>query len=293
MPPAKQIELRMPSMPQLANWGTTGMLLPKFLKDEEGSLYEYPKLVDWSPEIVKKTIAEKANSYGAYIPDVWDCEDYAYLAAADARLAYPGIPAGILVGEEHTINVFWLKKGNEWFPWYYDATTKKDITPPFNTKIIVSLPIGWSADSRDYKDLNPFLNYPHLNATIALDRAPFDYEAIEDIEKKLMEWVKIDFVKAKADGKFIPTDRLFYWFAHIRYWYAHERNKDKSIPKKVPPIGVGFGKIKTKDQEGDYQVLILWKSPGEYIFFDVRRGTEVDQNLKSGFVRFVPRLVII
>ena len=79
--------------------GTIGFLLPKkrIIKKKE---ILFPKWVsNKSPATVMKFIEDQSLTYGKYQSQVWDCEDWAYLAAADVRHQFPGQPVGILLGK--------------------------------------------------------------------------------------------------------------------------------------------------------------------------------------------------
>ncbi|MGV8125774.1 MAG: hypothetical protein ACP5PV_01005 [Methanothrix sp.] len=308
---AKKLGLDVPSSPPLKGKGTTGLMLPELKKSKDGRMILYPKLKStWSPEFVMQYIANQANGYGEYIESVWDCEDYAFLAAADVRRRFPGQAIGILLGigryggeningKGHAINILWFSEREDdqmsWFPRYYDATTKQEITAQqFDPLLLVAVPIGCSNDKKKYRDFQPLLSPVITNGTIALDRAPYDYDAIGDIKKELNRWVETEYGMGKEnenealgelpDGFYIPSDLTFYWFAHIRNWFAHERKPRPN--KKVPPVGVAFGQFKEKDLD----VLIIWKSPTEYTYFHTVIGEEIDPVIRSGFK---PRLVIV
>lgn len=225
------------------------------------------------------------------------------------RRRFPGQPIGVLLGigkyggedidgKGHAINILWFPEREDdqmsWFPRYYDATTKQEITAQqFDPILVIPLPIGCSNDKKKYRDFPPLLSPVITNGTIALDRAPYDYDAIGDIKKELDRWVKIEYGVGKdsenealgqlPDGLYIPSDLTFYWFAHIRNWFAHEL---KEKPVKVPPVGIAFGQFKEKDLD----ILILWKSPTEYTYFHTLIGEEIDPVIRSGFK---PRLVIV
>ena len=129
---AKKLGLDVPSSPPLKGKGTTGLMLPELKKSKDGRMILYPKLKStWSPEFVMQYIANQANGYGEYIESVWDCEDYAFLAAADVRRRFPGQAIGILLGigryggeningKGHAINILWFSEREDdqmsWFP---------------------------------------------------------------------------------------------------------------------------------------------------------------------------------
>lgn len=306
---ATEIGLDVPSNLPLKNRGTTGLQLPT-MKEINGDLILYPKLESHSPGDVMQYIAEQANTYGEYIPSVWDCEDYAYIAAADVRRRFPGQPVGVLLGigkyggknivnKGHAINILWFEEDigsgkKNWYPRYYDATIKEEITkdkadPEFETYVVIPFPVGCSDNRIEYRDFSPFTSFQFIDkATLALDRAAYDFGALGDIKKMLNEWKLIGYGKGGQveSGLYTPNDIVFYWFAHIRRWYAHIR---KPLPDKVPPVGVAFGKLAGGQ---DFRSLILWSSKTEYTYFHPTLG-EVDKPLKSGPNKFNPRLVIV
>jgi len=298
---ASRIGLDVPSSPPLKGKGTTGLMLPELKKVKDDRMILYPTFKSTeSPQRVMDYIANQAAGYGNYIESVWDCEDFAYLAAADVRRRFPGQPIGVLLGtgkgynndnidgKGHAINILWFpeRKDNQlsWFPRYFDATTKTEVNTADNPQtvdplLVIPHPIGCSNDEKKYKDFPPILKPVITKGTIALDRAPYDFGAISDIKQKLHKWIDIEYgvgkdneneaLKELPDGTYTPSDLTFYWFAHIRNWYAHER--DPRPNNTVPPVGAAFGQFNNKDLD----VLILWKSPTEYTYFHTLIGEDV------------------
>jgi len=293
--------------------GTTGLQLPR-LQNVSGTMKLVPTWISHSPGDVMQFIEEQSTRYGKYIPEIWDCEDWAYLAAADVRRKFSGQPVGILLGKgkfgpniegnDHAINILWFAKrdadGKEvWYPRYYDATWKREITdmaggdPPFDTEIVIPCPIGGSDNSKDYKELPPYENNPPFlkTATFALDRTDYDFSTINDVKRMLTEWNNISYGTAsQVDSRlFTQTDQAFYYFAHIRRWHANIRSPS---PKGTLPVGLVVGKIVSSGN--DYAALILWNSENkdDYIYWDIYVGEVIDPILKK-VDPIKPRVILV
>jgi hypothetical protein len=311
----EEVELDIPEGASLTTTtGTTGSQLPQ-MKKIGGVMKLAPQWKSWSPGDVMQFIETQSKTYGGYIPEIWDCEDHAYLAAADVRRRFEGQPVGILLGKGkfggvnivnkyHAINILWFEKDagdgkKVWYPRFFDPTLKppREITkeladPPFDTQIVISVPIGGSPNKNDYKDFAPYGPSDFIKTgTFALDRTDYDYSAIDDAKKTLAEWNTKGYGQSNEidSALFTPTDQAFYYFAHIRRWYVTDHKPHP--PTKALPVGFVVGKIESSGN--DYAALILWKSKTEFIYWDVYGGEAIDSKLKCGPYKLKPRVVMV
>jgi len=309
----EEVELTIPPGASLTTrTGTTGLQLPKIKKVGDVKKLT-PQWKSYSPGEVMQFIETQSKTYGGYIPEIWDCEDHAYLAAADVRRRFAGQPVGILIGKgkyggknivdkEHAINILWFEKDvgdgkKEWYPRFFDPTLKppleitKDMADPqFDTQVVIPVPPGGSSNKNDYKDLPPYHDFRFIETgTFALDRIGYDYSAIDDAKKTLAKWNLERKGQSDIDSTlFTQADQAFYYFAHIRRWYVTDH---KPAPTKALPVGFVVGTIASSGN--DYAALILWKSKTDYIYWDIYGGDVVDSRLKSGPSKLKPRVVIV
>jgi hypothetical protein len=307
-----QIELTTPpEAPLTQDIGTTGTPASK-MRSIEGVMKLFPKWKSYPPGDVMNFIDNQASTYGKYISEIFDCENFAYLAAADVRRKFPGIRIAVLLGygkyggpnivdKEHAVNVLWIEEDagdgkKVWVPRFYDATLHEEITnkadPPFKTEVVISIPILGSSDKNDYSELAPFENFNFLKtATFALDRTTYDFDSIADIKNKLTNWISTGYGQSGLGeietALYTPNDMVFLYYAHIIEWYAHHRTPQP--PTKAAPVGVAFGKI----GNDDYAALLLWKSEKEYELWDIYAGAEINQTLKSSGLKFKARVVLV
>lgn len=238
-----------------------------------------------SPGNVVQTIVNNAYDYGDYIPKAWDCEDYAFLAASDVRLAHQGQPIGIalgigpeeggpgIAGTPHAVNVLWFEKdiGNgkkEWYPRYFDATNKGMEYKNFDANVIIPIPWGESVDVQKFPILKKFQSLE--KAAFVLDGRDYDFKLTDEVEKKLIAWkrpndpqkgIKVDL------AVYTFSDRVFWWFAHMR----------KLV--KGAPVGIAFGKI----SDEYLAFLILWDDPNTYKYWDIITGKDVTKLIEKEF----------
>lgn len=258
--------LRLPKGINLKNQGTTGLRVSNMLSH--------------SPEIVKQYIKIKSKTYGTYIADIWDCEDYCFLAASDIRYRFQGQPVGIALGEmpegDHAVLSLWFEDDKkEWRHWYFDPTLNKDLT---NFKPYVIIPVAPSG-SLNHHELSPYESFRFLdNAAFILDEEnAYKFDLIEAAKTTLTNWKNNGLPE---EGRFIDStyysynDQVFYWFSHIR-------REHQGVP-----VGAALGKY----QETDYGALILWKSPREFVYWDIFESVEFAE---GDFPDFKPRIVIV
>jgi len=248
------------------------------------------------PGNVVATIINNSYGYGDYIDKAWDCEDYAFLAAADVRLAHQGQPVGIalgtgpaeggpgIAGNPHAVNVLWFRRiiggKEEWYPRYFDATNKGMEYKNFDADVI--LPIPWG-DSFNAQKFPIFENYePLQKAAFVLDGRDYDFNLTRVAEKMLVAWKR-----PNDPQKGIKVDQAVYTFSdRVFWWFAHIRKEVISDAQKGLPVGIAFGKI-LKDNA---TFLILWDDPNTYKYWDIVSGKDVTKIFNK---RFIPYLVIV
>jgi hypothetical protein len=279
--------LKMPPSVRLQNKGTTGM--------------RFPAMKSHSPEIVMQFIEDKARTYGKYQDKIWDCEDYSFLAASDIRCRFLGQPVAIalgigkeggpnIIGLPHAINVLWFESDvgggqKKWIHRYYDATIHKEVKN-FETHVIIPLPVSGLTD---HKELPPFENFRFLDsAAFVLDGKAYNFDlinsVIDTLEKKgINDCPRPGDIEGGAlfDNPlyYSYNDRVFWWFSHIRQMH------------KGAPVGVAFGKATNPNvpQSFDYASLVLWRSPSDFVYWDIigaKDATQMD-------IKFIPRIVIV
>lgn len=280
-------ELKMPSGVRWCNSGTTGM--------------RFPAMLSYDPDEVMKYLINVSVNYPKYQPNIWDCEDHAFLAAADVRCHYPGQPIGIAIGIAtegdvtikgfmHAVNYLWFehKVGGQtkWMPQIYDPTMKRFVGS-FDTKVIIPLPI---AGLTDHQELPPFEKFSFQKmAAFQLDDRDHKFELIDTavmntLTNKLVKEcpepadkeLKDLFMQAKY---WSFNDRVFYWFAQIRKMHMGA------------PVGVAFGQATTPDkpQGFEYAGLVLWRSADQFIYWNIQKA----KDFKELNITFKPRIVIV
>jgi hypothetical protein len=277
----------MPSGVHLRNKGTTGM--------------RFSALKSHDPNAVMNFIADKAKTYGKYENFRWDCEDYAFLAASDVRCRFLGLPVAIAIGKgmeggptiegfNHAINILWFESQvgdqKKWEPRYFDATIGSEVKK-FDTQVIIALPVSGLTD---HQDLPPFDKLSFLkDAAFALDGRNYDFnlvntDVMDTLKNKRVEECPKPTNKEELDlfnnAKYWSTsDRVFYWFAHIRRMH------------KGAPVGVAFGLAThpKRPNSFDYAALVVWSSPDNFTYWDVNEAKDITQ-LE---VKFEPRIVIV
>jgi hypothetical protein len=276
-------KLHLPKSVHLRNQGTTGA--------------QFQNMPGPGEEHVRRIIIENSLRmipgtnipyYGTYQPEIWDCEDHCFLAAADVRRAQNRQPIGIAIGtlgnEDHAVNCIWHQgNDNKWRYWFYDPTkdsnNRRDINQEFKTKVIIPLPVGSSRNRDDYHPVPPYENkiaFPFLeDAAFLLDKKDsYNFGLIPAAKAKLTEWFQTNY--PGPGGHIDPNyyqinDNAFYWFAHIHKEFLGA------------PIGVAFGE---RDGDKAYGALILWETKEEYTYWDIDNAEEFGDDV------FKPRVVI-
>lgn len=254
-----------------------------------------------SPQKVENYILERANKYGIYIPTNWDCEDHCFVVASEVRCKFWGQPlaialgkakGGSIAGQDHALLILWFQDQGKWMHRYFDPTLKKFVDD-FDTYHLIPLPIN---GFKDHDDL-PFpgnLKF-HDTAAYALDGRTYDYDLINGEVMDTLKGEGIEECPAPEPGTeegdqfdkyWAASDRVFYWFAHLRY-------EHKGTPPKGPaPIGIAFGTAIIPGlgpQPVDMAALVLWKQPNDFIYWEIDNKTDLD----SLNIKFQPRVVIV
>jgi hypothetical protein len=242
-------------------------------------------------------IKEKSKNYPKYQSNIWDCEDFAFLAAADIRCRFPGQPTAIALGTaidresgnsvDYAVNVIWFNRkegGQTKCETRFIDLTEKIFMYTFDTRILIPLPISGLSD---HKELPPFENLGLIeSAAFQLDRREYKFNLIntevmntlKDAPAKCPEQSEIGW--SDFNRRFWTiSDRVFYAFAHIRKKH------------QGAPVGVAFGiaALQGMAQGFDYAALIIWNNPYNYFYWDVNEA----RNLEELDIKFKPRIVIV
>jgi len=272
-------------------FGTTGML--------------YSQAHSYSPNDVLSFIIKRANDFPPYEAEVWDCEDFAFLAAAEVRFQFPGQPIGIAIGiakhppaisgRLHAVNYLWFMGQNDKKP---NCNTFEifDSTLPipefiknkggFDVHSMIPIPVSVT---NNHKDCPPADQLQFINsASFQLDRLQYDFNSIGDVKKdlqnqviKLQKPLTTEFMSEKKWNLmksifWSDRDEAFYVFAQIRRMH------------KRAPVGVAFGMLTTPMASGESGALVLWSSPNQCEFWDYGRMEPLPP-----IVKFKPRIVIV
>ncbi|MGV8175944.1 MAG: hypothetical protein ACP5OU_09610 [Methanothrix sp.] len=292
-------DLTMPDGIPWCDSGTTGM--------------RFPAMHSYTPEKVMKYITKKIADYPPYKEEIWDCEDHAFLAAADIRCNFPGAPVGIAIGKAthsshatirnqmHAVNYLWFQSGGEgegkagenWEHRIFDPAGREWVDD-FDAKVIIPLPIS---GLKDHKELKPFADsnkYPfRIKAAFQLDKRAHQFVLPNgDVMKTLTSG---DFEKLRCPGSAFPEYNTFfekkgYWSLHDTVFYVFAQIRRKHMGATV---GVAFGEIVFKDGTRQEQsALVLWSSPNQFILWDIDTKSDMSDLKKFG-ARFEPRIVIV
>jgi hypothetical protein len=247
-----------------------------------------------SPTIVMDYLAARSKCYDPYIPILWDCEDFAFLATAEVRCKFLGLPIAIGLRSQkngHAVVILWFENQvgsqKKWEPIFFDPTLGKQVYD-FIPDVIIPFPVGGEMDR---EDLPGFENLSYLDsAAFVLDGRNYKYslidlEVIPTLKKKGIDECpkptnKEELALFRNDKYWNYGDRTFFWFAHIRQKH------------KGAPVGIAFGKAehKSRKEPFDYAALVLWRSADSFIYWDIS-GANEPANL--GYANFKPRLVIV
>lgn len=222
-----------------------------------------------------------------YQKNIWDCEDYSFLAAADVRRhSFRNCqPIGIALGriledgkwQWHAVNILWYQDANlNWNYWIYDATFQRDVViQNFDIHAIIPLPVFSSQDRNAYDNISPKKDFLKTAGYILDEKESYQFNLVDAAKEKLKNWGEGIYPPPGSEineDLYIVSDEVFYWFAHIR----------KEFPGA--PIGVAFGE--SKDYGKDFGALIIWKNDEEYTYWNIFEGGEYNEK------NFIPRVVI-
>ncbi|MDD4653036.1 MAG: hypothetical protein PHQ34_12500 [Methanothrix sp.] len=284
--------LTMPNGIILVDQGHTGNILEKDRRSH-------------SPEAVLKVLKERTSNreiYPEYKKSIWDCEDFAFLAASEVRCFFPGQPVGILVGEAvnipkikageiHAINVLWFEKDEggrkTWYSEYFDATTSSRLEPGcIKTEMIIALPILASQDEALHTRIEPFNdnNHPFLpTAAFELDTEyNMDKNEMDKVIQTLQKKNSIERCpKSMNNPWWTPNDKAFWWFSHIR-----------KIHMGVP-VGVAFGFAvdRQSHEKFEYCSLVVWDRDDNCRYWDIDARDYSDSDRLQ--FDFTPRIIIV
>jgi len=282
-------DLTMPSGLPWCSSGTTGM--------------RFPAMKSYTPAEVFGYIDEQIKSYPAYKPEIWDCEDHAFLAAADLRCNFPGIPVAIAIGIAthsshssikgfmHAVNYIWFEEnaGKDWVPVILDPAGREWVKG-FDPKAVICLPIS---GKKDHTELTPFEKFTFQEkAAFQLDVREHGFDLITNgtIGKTLKnkEYTRCSGPKDQKYKQFVnkltwsTNDTVFYAFAQIRRKHMGAA------------VGVAFGELAVKNgPKESYAALVLWSSSDQFTYWDVNLGVEISSSLQKIGAKFEPRIVIV
>jgi hypothetical protein len=283
-------DLKMPAGIPWCDSGTTGM--------------RFSAMKSYTPGEVIKYITPLIKGYPPYQKDIWDCEDHAFLAAADLRCNFPGLPVAIAVGtatdkkssagikgQMHAVNYIWFesKAGADWVPMILDPADEKWIDE-FDTKTIIPLPIS---GLKNHKELRPFELFDfRANAAFQLDERVHSFELITDgTVKKTLENKDFQQCTGPKDSKYKAFVNKDTWSTNDTVFYAFAQIRKKHMGA---PVGVAFGELAPKNgPKEQYATLVLWSSQDQFIYWDVNLKRDISSDLKKIGAKFEPRLVIV
>lgn len=282
-------DLKMPSGLPWCDSGTTGM---RFL-----AMKSYP------PQEVFPYINNQIVDYPAYQDEIWDCEDHAFLAAAQLRCNFPGIPVAIAIGNAthsshesikgfmHAVNYIWFQEraGDNWKPVILDPAGREWVDG-FDPKVIIPMPIS---GKKDHNELSPFEQFTFQEkAAFQLDVRAHKFDLIADgtVGKALKDkaYKRCTGPKLPKYTQFVnkltwsPNDTVFFAFAQIRRIFMGA------------PVGVAFGDLVVKNKPKEsYAALVLWSSADQFTYWDVNMGVDISSSLQMIGAKFEPRVVIV
>jgi len=286
---ASKLAMPLPLVPN----GTTGML--------------YSAMHSHNPNDVMDFIIKEAANYPKYKATIWDCEDHAFLAAADIRCRFPGQPIAIaigtatepkaLIGVSHAVNYLWFER-KEGDKSIWDTVKILDTTLPrpgfvgsFNPTLVIPIPVSGTSN---HKDLPPFERFAFQpTAAFRLD-ASYNFTLIESkVIPALEQKPKPDYLRClkppqnvyRSDASWDDLrknselrtyrDVVFHAFAHIRKEFMGA------------PVGIAFG-TETETNK-DSAMLILWSNQNKFDYWDYQEG----KYLAETGVKFKPRIAIV
>lgn len=280
---------------QWVSKGTTGMLY--------SDAYPYP------PNDVLSFIIRQASSYPPYQKDIWDCEDHAFLAAADIRCRFPGQPVGVAVGKAnwppelkgkmHAVDIIWFMNQEngqlkcDKFE-FFDATLPIPSFIPkeygFNIEAVIPLPVS---GLQNHKDCPPVAGLPFCSkAAFQLDQRSYKFELMVDVQKTLdKQTIRCATPQKKEYESDKIWDSLFkrkvLWSIRDYPFYAFAQIRKEHMGA---PVGIAFGPATAANgQTEDYAALVLWENANKYKYWDYLRKKE----LKDFGLTFNPRIVIV
>jgi hypothetical protein len=225
--------------------------------------------------------------YGGHTEGVWDCEDRAFLVAANVRCKYPGCPIGVttgvagegsFVGERHAVVIFWYRDGSGYKSIYFDPILPDTEIKNFQPELIIPFPLYIPNSTDTRKELTPFddeRKFPYRTSGLLLFDKTHDIVNIEDVKSYIRsELNKCPEPQRLSERKIFrrkwtQLDRVLWAFSHARLEF------------KGAPIGLAIG---TKEGN-NYSVLMLWPDKEHYIFWDIDSNQEISD--------FAPRFALV
>jgi hypothetical protein len=254
----------------------------------------------YSPTDVMNYITNQSRGYEKYLDKIWDCEDFAFLAASEVRCKFKGQPIAIalgkakeggpeLVGKDHAVNILFFRGGEaenrRWTFKYFDATIKREVSD-FDAKVIIPLPFSGLENTSVIPPFDDQARFPfQKTAAFFLDGTDYDTSLIDSV-KNILENHGIPECPLPPKNTedrdlyrkyYSYSDRLFWMFAHIRRG------------KKGAPVGFAHGEATypTAPQPFEFSTLVLWETPTKYRYWSSLGKLDL-----PGY-KFKPRLVIV
>lgn len=285
------------SMPvPCVNSGTTGML--------------YSEVHDYPADHVLKFIKNQAIKYPPYQKEIWDCEDHAFLVAADIRCRFPGQPVGVAIGiaaepekikgAMHAVNYIWfMERDNRThelkcadFAIFDASLPNPRFVKGFKPEVIIPFPVSGLKKEKDCPPGSGLVF--RSKASFQLDRKLPNFNLMPDVQKTLNEKsvtcpkpAKIEFESDNHWPTLHKTRELWSYRDDMFYAFAQIRKKHMGAP-----VGVAFGSATfgpSKNTIEDYAALVLWESANKFKYWDYKEKAEPKD---FGFT-FDPRIVIV
>ena len=271
--------------------GSTGMCFFKVRRKSRKQVADY--------------IVKQVKNYGSYEAKLWDCEDYAFLAASEVRCTFLGQPVAIALGkaregpgmdgQDHALLVLWFGDQvggvRNCVPEYFDPTLGSFVND-FDTRILIPLPLSGLTEGNSDLPFNKKL--PLLDeAAFALDGKDYQFGKINEV----MNTLRNGGISRCPVLDRSPEDMALLKDPHHRYWsesdenfwqFAHLRQKHKGAP-----IGFAVGTATNAKSRKPFEqsAVVLWKQQDEFFYWDANTEKKLsDFKVK---IEFKPRLVMV
>jgi hypothetical protein len=291
-------DLLVPDDCQPIGAGTTGIRFAyirpylKYGKDAKESVIDFLKSID----------------FFEWQEQIWDCEKKALYGIAKLRCRFPGIPAGLAIGDpkyapfmgkgKHAIIILWYLNGGKDYSFVYfdpDKNVNREIEPEeFTPNVIVPFPPYRPDVGENLKEILPAMNYIK-SASLVLDEGAHRFDKSVEIKdylknktyEKTYEPCRApadDATKADFDNfrRKSSEDITFWAYIHARRYFL----KDADAAKKIQcAIGVSLGIATIDGKKKPHAVIVIWERADELVYWDVARDL-------GDKIIFTPRIII-